>query len=222
MTKSRGINRKRTSWAPDMDAELTRRYPDEQAAVIARDMGLPVYAIYNRAHFRKLKKSETFYSDPKMSGRTDGQLGKSARIQKGNIPWNKGKTGLNMGQSATRFKPGQKPHNTRQIGDVKLNKDGMLMRKISHATGNNSARWRAVHELVWTEANGPLPPGHIVVFKPGMQTNVLEEITLDKVECISLEENMRRNTRHRLPPELNEIIHMRAVLSRQINKRSKA
>jgi hypothetical protein len=71
------------------------------------------------------------------------------------------------------------------------------------------------------EVNGPLPPKHIVVFKPGMRTNVLEEITVDRVECISLAENLKRNTRHNLPPELNQVVQLRAVLTRQINKRIK-
>jgi hypothetical protein len=79
-----------------------------------------------------------------------------------------------------------------------------------------------VHELVWVRANGPVPPKHIVVFKPGMRSAVLEEITVDRVECISLAENMKRNTRHNLPPELNEVVQLRSVLTRQINKRMKS
>jgi hypothetical protein len=112
------------------------------------------------------------------------------------------------------------PHNTREIGSLKISKDGTLLQKVSNDKGNNSKRWRGVHELVWIAANGPLPPGHIVVFKPGCRTAVLEEITIDKVECISLVENMKRNTRHNLPKPLADLIAVRAALTRQINKRS--
>lgn len=221
MTKSRNILGPRTQWTSEKDGELARRYPDEKAAAIANDMGIPVHAVYARANALGLKKSEAFLANPALSGRTDGTRGASGRFQKGNVPWTKGMKGLQLA-THTQFKPGRLPHNTQPIGTIKLSKDGLLLQKVSNAKGNNSARWRTVHELVWVKENGPLPSKHIVIFKPGMRTAVLEEITADKLECISLEENMRRNTRHNLPPELNEIIHMRAVLSRQINKRSKA
>lgn len=107
---------------------------------------------------------------------------------------------------ATQFKPRQAPHNTAPIGSTKFDKSGVLLQKISNNAGNNSKRWRAVHELVWVRENGPVPPKHIVVFKPDMRTNVFEQITIDRVECISVAENMKRNTRHNLPPELNEVI----------------
>ena len=92
---------------------------------------------------------------------------------------------------------------------------------MSNDPGNNSKRWRAVHELVWVAAHGPVPVKHIVVFKPGMCSNVLEEITVDRVECISLAENMRRNTIHNLPPEIKQVVQLRGVLTRAINKREK-
>lgn len=221
MTKSRGINRPKVQWNPELDQLLSAQYPVKKAADIAADLGMQVSSVYHRATALGLKKSSEFFADPKLSGRTDGTRGGTGRIQKGNVPWNKGKKGLNMGQSATRFAKGQQPHNTLPIGSHKLDKDGTLLRKVSDAHGNSSKRWRAVHELVWVEVNGPMPAKHICVFKPDMRTNVLEEITADKVECISFAENMKRNTRHNYSKEINEVIHLRAVLTRHINKRSK-
>lgn len=129
--------------------------------------------------------------------------------QRGQTSWNKGVKGVAGVQEAcraTQFKPRQAPHNTAPIGSTKFDKSGVLLQKISNNAGNNSKRWRAVHELVWVRENGPVPPKHIVVFKPDMRTNVFEQITIDRVECISVAENMKRNTRHNLPPELNEVI----------------
>jgi len=223
MTKSRNIMPPRAHWSAEHLAILRERYPNEKASVIAADLGRPVYSIYGKAAQLNLKKTAEFMADPTLSGRADGTRGESGRIQKGSTPWNKGMKGLHYTASVpTQFKPGSKPHNTQPIGSYRHDKDGTLQRKISDAGGNNSKRWRGVHELVWVEANGPLPPKHIVVFKPGMRTTVLEEITIDKVECISLAENMKRNTRHNLPKEINEVIHLRAVLTRHINKRSKS
>jgi hypothetical protein len=66
-----------------------------------------------------------------------------------------------------------------------------------------------------------VPAGHIVVFKPGQRTKELNEITADRVECISFAENMKRNTRHNLPKPLSDLIALRGALTRQINKRTK-
>ncbi|MGZ7030180.1 MAG: hypothetical protein ACXVG9_12715 [Terriglobales bacterium] len=214
---------KRAYWTPDEVEELTRLYPHYRAEDIAFLLGREARSVYNKAMSLALKKAPEFLASV-VAGRWDGIRGGATRFQKGLVPWNKGMKGVVGVQAAcraTQFKPGNLPHTTEPIGALRVTKDGTLQRKISNDHGSNSKRWRGVHELVWVEANGPVPPKHIVVFKPGMRTKVLDEITVDRVECISLTENMKRNTRHNLPPELNEVIQLRAVLTRQINKRSK-
>jgi hypothetical protein len=212
-----------TECKPWTDAEIAilhAHYPNETAEAVAARLGCTVRRVYNKVHLLELKKSPEFFASA-AAHRLDGIKGGKTRFKRGQPAWNKGMKGLQIGGEATRFTKGQMPHNTQPVGSYRLDKDGTLQRKISNDKGNNSVRWRGVHELVWIETNGPMPPKHIVIFKPGMRTNVLEEITVDKVECISLAENMRRNTRHRLPKELNEVIQLRAVLTRHINKRSK-
>ena len=210
----------RQYWKPEEVAELQRLYPHYRAEDIATLLGRAVRSVYNKAMSMGLKKTPEFMESG-AAGRLDGIRGGATRFQKGHATWNRGMKGLQIGGQETRFAPGQMPHNTEPIGSLRVTKDGTLQRKISNDKGSNSKRWRGVHELVWIEANGPVPAKHIVVFKPGMRTIVPEEITLDRVECISLAENMKRNTRHNLPPELNEIIQLKAVLTRQINKRIK-
>lgn len=207
-------------WTAKEDRVLLRRFPNERTAGIARALGRSYGAVAQRAAILGLKKSKEFFASP-AAGRLNGRdIG--SRFKKGMTPWNKGMKGLDIGGKATRFKKGQKPHTTLPLGSYRITKDGTLQRKISEASGSNSRRWRGVHELVWVAANGPVPPKHIVVFKPGMRTDVLEEITADKVECISHAENMRRNTYHRYPKEIAKLIQLRGALQRQINKRSQA
>lgn len=220
MTKSRNILRPKHKWTPAQDDIMRRFYPDVTAADMAKALGASVSAIYNRAAALGLEKSKAFKESPQACRlRRGDNVGSATRFQKGRATWNKGMKGLQIGGVETQFKPGQSPHNTCEIGSYRVDKDGTLQRKIGNSKGSNSKRWRGVHELVWIEANGPLPDKHIVVFKKGMRTNILEEITIDKVECISLAENMRRNTRHNLPKELSDLIAVRAALQRQINKR---
>ncbi len=213
----------RTPWtAADID-RLRALYPNRPTRELAVLFDRGIRAVYEKANQLGLKKTREFLASG-LAGRLDGVRGGATRFKKGQVPANKGlkRPGWAPGHMAeTQFKKGQTPHNTRAVGAYRITRDGYLQQKIGTAKGSNSKRWRGVHELVWIAAHGPLPPGHIVVFKPGMRTTELAEITLDKVECISLAENMRRNTRHNLPKELNEVIGLRAALVRKINHRTK-
>lgn len=225
MTKSRGINTPKAVWTEAQLDMLRTLYPDYKTDDIAFMVGHPLQTVYRKANSLGLKKTPEFVAaeSARHLARPDHPM-RETRFQKGLVPWNKGTKGIAGVQEACRatyFRPGQLPHNTLPIGSTKFDKSDVLLQKVSNAKGNGSKRWRGVHELVWIAANGPLPPKHIVVFKPGMKTNVLEEITLDKVECISLVENMKRNTRHRLPKELANLIALKGSLTRQINKRTK-
>jgi hypothetical protein len=218
MTMSKGVLGPRTVWTSEQIDILRSLYPNFKTEDVAFMVGHPIEVVYRKAYAFGLKKTLEFLASGH-AGRLDGVRGGVTRFQKGHSTWNKGTKGVHTGGGETQFKCGQMPHNMQPIGSYRIDKDGMLQRKIGNDKGSNSKRWRSVHELVWVEANGPVPPKHIVVFKSGMRTEALAEITLERIECISLAENMRRNTRHNLPPELNEVIQLRAVLTRQINKR---
>lgn len=207
-------------WPKKAITALTKRYPHEPTAAIAADLGMTVTACYQLAQKLGLKKTQDYLNGPHACRlRRGDKTGMGTRFQPGLVPHNKGVKGWQAGGRArdTQFKPGQMPHNTVPIGSYRIDKQGTLQRKISNAPGNNSKRWRGVHELVWTEANGPVPPRHIVVFKPNMRTTDLDEITLDRVECISQAENMRRNTYHNYPKPIAELIQLRGALVRKIH-----
>lgn len=223
MTKSRGIIAPRRQWTNEEDRIIAEHYPHTSSSELCDLLNCRISQLYNRANVLGLKKTTAFMRSSLSGCIQPGQRrGTSFEFKKGHAPWNKGTKGLQIGGEATQFKPGQLPHNTQPIGSYRVDKDGTLQRKVSNAKGNNSKRWRGVHELVWVEQNGPVPENHICVFKPGMRTAVLEEITADKVECISYAENMRRNTRHRYPQEINQLISLRAAINRQVNKRRKS
>lgn len=222
MTKSKGILGPRAVWTDDQLATLRQLYPNYSTADVATMIGHPVGQVHRKAHRLGLEKTQAFLNS-EASGRMlpGSRRGAAYRFQPGHSSWNKGTKGVHTGGEETQFKPGQAPHNTLPIGSTKLDKSGRLLQKVSDAKGNNSKRWRGVHELVWIAANGPLPAKHIVVFKPGMGANVLEEITLDRGECISLAENMKRNTVHNMPKELVDLVRLRSALTRSIHRREK-
>ena len=210
------------TWTPAEDAYMRANYatttPDELMAHLGRS--LP--SIYQHATALGLRKSPEYFA-VEVAGRfVKNGLTQGHRFAKGMVPWNAGMKGwVAPGTEATRFKPGQKPKQTMPLGSYRLNPDGHLQRKVTEEPGSNSKRWRSVAELVWIEANGPLPAGHIVRFKPGMFTNVLEEITLDRVECISRAENVRRNSIYTTNPELAGLYQLKGAITRQVTRINK-
>lgn len=213
----------RTQWTIEMIEIIKTCYADTQTQALADQLGISTSAIYQKAAALCLKKSAEYLSGPHACRlRRGDNVGKDTRFHQGQAPWNKGMKGLDIGGKETRFCPGVLPHNTREIGSYRFSKEGYLQRKIANAKGSNSKRWRSVHELVWIEHNGPVPEKHIVVFKPTMRTNVLEQITIKKLECISMAENMRRNTLHRYGKEIASTIQLRGAITRQINRRKAA
>jgi hypothetical protein len=218
----------RRRWTAADDALLRARFPDEITRDLARELGRTPAAVANHAASLGLHKSATFFAAP-VSGRlaSGSTLGRSTRFAPGLTPWNKGTHYVAGGRSAaTRFKPGEHRgaanRNWRPVGSYRISRDGYLQRKVTEAgscSREYARRWQNVHRLVWIAAHGPIPPHHVVWFKPGQRTTVLAEITPDRLECISLRESMRRNSLHtNYPPELQQLMQLRGVLTRKLRQ----
>jgi hypothetical protein len=93
--------------------------------------------------------------------------GVDCRIQKGNIPINKGKKKWWVGGEETQFKHGHKPHNHMPVGSEVVKADGYLWVKIAEPN-----KWRQKHILLWEEHNGSVPEGYVLIFGDGDQMNV--------------------------------------------------
>lgn len=228
MTKSRGINKPKIKYTPEQVAAITERYPHEATSKIAADLGLTIEQIYRKASNLGLAKTQEYLNSPDACRlRRGDNVGAEYRFQKGQHSWNKGKSYQPGGRcKETQFKKGEMrgaaQHNYVPIGSLRITKDGYLERKVTDDPAlAPTRRWVAVHRLLWIEANGPVPDGHMVIFKQGMKTTNLEEVTLDKLELISRVENMKRNTYHNYPKEIATLIQLKGALTRQINKKEK-
>ena len=227
MSKSKGIRAPRRPWAPAELRVLRDLYPDSLAETIARELRRPVESVYNKAFALGLRKSPGFMKSL-ASGRirADQQHPSmvASRFQKGSTPWNKGVNGLCYeGSKATQFKKGEMrgaaQHNYVPIGTLRTCADGYLERKVSDDPDIYPARrWVAEHRLVWEQAHGPIPAGHIVVFRRGQKTTKLEEVTLSRLECITRAENLRRNSPRSRSPELARLVQLKGAITRQVNR----
>lgn len=217
---------KRKPWTA-AELELLRlHYPDTITRAISDALGRTERQVYQKAAALGLKKSEAYLASPHACRlRRGDNVGAATRFEKGQTPWNKGKpgsTGTHPNSRRNHFKKGEMAgaaqHNYVPIGSLRVTKYGSLEQKVTDNPALYPAkRWRPVAHLVWEAAHGPIPPGHIVRFKHGMHTVVYDEITVDRLECITKAENMRRNTLHRYPKEITDVIRARAVLNRRIN-----
>lgn len=207
-------------WTAGDDAVLLDLYPDVPTVDIAALMGLGICQVYQRASKLGISKSAAY-----LAQETSGRVRRGQRhprmlatqFAQGMTPWNKGMKGLQIGGVHTQFERGNLPHTTQPLGSYRM-AGGMLERKIGEQSGPNHLRWRPVSRLVWEAANGPVPAGHIVVFRPGMRTVVLDEITLDRVECIPRGENARRNHPVNKSPELARLVQLKGAITRQVRR----
>lgn len=207
---------------------LREWFPIYPTAAVAAALDLSYRAVAQKAASLGLRKSPEYLASQASGriqrGRTDPRL-IATQIKPGSVPWNKGMKGLcHEGSKPTQFKKGCRPHTWLPIGSYRVVPGGsghttlILEKKVNDLPGPNHVRWHPVHRLVWEAANGPVPAGHIVVFKPGMRTVVLEEITLDRVELITRAENARRNHPRSRDPELGRLVQLKGAITRQVNR----
>lgn len=199
----------RRPWSEDDILWMRALYPESHNRVLADVLRRSVTSIKGMAVTLGLHKSDAYLREH------------AGRFKPGHATWNAGTHFYPGGRCAeTQFRPGHVSANTEPIGALRLeSKSGLLQRKISNDPGGPNKRWRSVHELVWIEHRGPVPPGHLVVFRPGQRTTEPEQITLDRLECISRAENMRRNSAHtRYPPEVARLIQLKGAIHRQVNR----
>lgn len=212
-------------WDEEDEAKLAARYPHEPTAKIARALRRTVPATYNRARILGLAKSDAYIAAfMQVASARVRQAGKARRFRKGHVPFNKGlrRPGWSPGRMReTQFKKGVRQGIAvelyKPIGTERISRDGYLERKINDALPLQ-ARWRAVHKLIWEDAHGPTPRGHVIAFRNGDK----RDIRLENLECISQRESMRRNSVHNLPEPLVKTVRLLGVLNRQIRRRTKA
>ena len=99
------------------------------------------------------------------------------------------------------------------IGTERVTIDGYLERKMNDDMPLQK-RWRAVHIVLWEQANGPLPGGHALVFRDGNKRN----ISLDNLELVTRADLMCRNSVHNYGPEIAKLVQLRGAINRKINK----
>ena len=134
---------------------------------------------------------DTNYTRSQMKGwygRNKLDSGVAGHFRKGLVPWNKGRKGVcHPGCIPTLFKKGNKAHNWVPLGSERINADGYVDVKVDD--GKLQKNWKSKNVVIWEEHNGPVPPGHVIIFGDGNNRNFDPENLL----CVSRAQLVRLN-----------------------------
>jgi hypothetical protein len=196
----------------NITAEVVKRYPFESTAAIAKDLGVSLSKVYNRAWSLGIKKDPVYLRSTQFPKGYFG--GKASQFKPGHTPHNKGKqisAEIYEKVAPTMFKKGNKPANTKPNGTINVRADssGRLYQYIKI----KDCHWELLQRHVWTKANGEIPRGSVIIFLDGNYLNC----ELNNLQVISRRENMARNTIQRFPAELQEIMKLTCKLKRKTN-----
>jgi hypothetical protein len=163
----------RAFWTEEEVLLLRAHYPHRRENELRALLpGRTRRGIFHKANKLGLRKTPEMILALKKMAAEMARIGFLSRYSRGSIPWNKGQRHMPTGNEGHRFAVGNLPHTSLPLGAERWRK-GFLYRKVSEARyGTARRRWKRVHHILWEEANGPIPPGHVVHFIDGDSTNL--------------------------------------------------
>lgn len=202
-------------WTKKNISILVSLYPNTTNKTIAEKLGVNETAVISKAFMLKLKKTKEFmlYCSSKSA------------FPKGHVPFNKDRSQREYMSpeaiektKATRFKKGEVAPNKAHYkdGDITIRYSKKAKRSYKWIRVSVT-KWEMLHVVNWEALHGPVPAGHIIVFKDKDTMNC----DPNNLEMISLEENMRRNTIHNYPPEIKTTIRLLSKVNKKIRNAKK-
>jgi len=194
--------------------QILNRYSNEPTDLIAKDLNVNIRYVYNVAHRLGLKKSKEYKDKYQPGYQNLLSYGYMTRFKEGHTPHNKGvpmRSDVYEKVKKTMYKKGNKPHNTKPVGTISLRADhnGKQYQYIKIA----DCHWELYHRYIYEQHHGPIPEGHIVIFKDKNENN----LNIENLSCISKEDNMNINTIHNYPAPIKNILRLYQKLKRKIN-----
>jgi len=206
----------RQIWTKEEDLIMMEKYANIPSGQLANELHRSLRSIYSRSNTLNISKSVAFMKSIN-SGRNNvvSERAIATRFKKGFTPWNKGQKGLNIGGVETQFKKGHKPHNTKEDNFIspRRDKSGHIYLYIRIT----ESKWIPLHRHIWEKVNGPIPQRMNLRFIDGNTLNC----TLSNLTLISKRNNMIRNSFINYPLPIQDLIHIKAAFTRQINKKQK-
>lgn len=156
------MNDRSRKWSKEETEQLKELWRSKTVHECSEILGRATSSIYFKV------TQQGFKRDPEHK-----KISTGTRFKKGHATWNAGLKGWDSGGNShkIRFKRGHgNSNNEHPVGHEKLDKDGVLLRKVSK-TGERREKWRPVKDIVYEEYNGQIPDGRIVNFDDGNKEN---------------------------------------------------
>jgi hypothetical protein len=195
---------------------VVENYPNHTIAECVELSGLSKAIVYKIACEHNIKKTAEWKQKRK---NLFLKKGKNTRYQKGNIPENKGRKWAEYmsldGQKnclKTCYKMGNIPYNYRPLGSERFTKGGYIEVKTQEPDV-----FELKHRVVLQQHNGKIPKGYNIQFKDGNRTNC----DIENLYMINQHEQVRNNSIHKYPKELQRAIRTVNKLNKLIKKYTK-
>ncbi len=177
-------------------------------------------ALFNR----KFGEDRTVIAITGALNRNNIQSGRTGRFEEGSSPWNADTKGLTSA-NITSFKKGNIPANIKPLGSERISADGYREIKIAEKnpyTGSPT-RYKLKHVHIWEKANGPVPKGHILIFKDGNQLNcdIGNLALLSRAELLALNQHNYRRAHDELKPSIMALAKLQTKAKIRIRREKK-
>ena len=154
------------------------KYSDAELAWVESNCTLVIGELHRQFVTRFGRDDVTADNLNALRKRKGWRTGRTGQFSKGHDGYKGGPGGPN----ATSFKPGSVPANIKPLYSERLCKDGYIEIKVPETdpyTGQKT-RYKHKHVWLWEQERGPVPRGHVVIFRDGIKTNC----TIDNLDCV--------------------------------------
>ena len=186
---------RRINWTLQETELLIEYYPHRSTKEVAFITGKSVSQCYAKAFALQLHKTPEYLATEASGRLKKGNVG--TQFPKGNVPWNKGMKGLDIGGKETQFKKGNVPHNHRSVSQERIDDEGYTYIKIQEPR-----KWVLKHRHIYEQHHGKLEPHMIVTFRDKNISN----FDIENLEAITKVENMERNRITKYPKPIQDTI----------------
>ncbi len=150
-------------------------YEPEELAFIEQHKSLPRAEAHAMFCARFMRSDISLQNFKALCTRKGWKTGRTGRLEKGNVPFNKGMKGWCAPRSEKgQFRKGNVPRTRRGAGHERIDsREGYVIMIVDEVNPWSGAATRPVfkHRWLWEKAHGPLPAKHILKCLDGDRAN---------------------------------------------------
>lgn len=146
------------------------------------------------------------------------------RFYKGHKPWNTGTKGLSLtGPNSGTFRKGNVPPNRKPLWSERVDrKDGYIWIKVPERDPYTGfpTRYRLKHVWVYEQAHGPVPEGHVVIFKDQNRRNFDPENleAIKRADLVRINQAGYKNEPDELKPSILALCRLKTKIGERRRK----